>query len=100
MTTDKKWLVKGDEVGYISDHDDQSFGMFCPVAVVYDEKYARLIAAAPELLEALSAILLDAEDAEAFSRQKGQYDIAAQRKGRINAARAAIAKATGVDHDH
>ena len=25
------WIVKGDEVGYISKHDDQTFGMFCPL---------------------------------------------------------------------
>lgn len=47
------WLIKGDEVGYISNHDDQSFGMFCPVAIVTSQDNAYLIAAAPELLDAL-----------------------------------------------
>lgn len=85
MTTNKKWFVKGDEVGYISDHDDQSYGMFCAVSVVYDEEYARLIAAAPELLEALQMMLNNCHDLE-----KDDAIIAA-----VEAANAAIAKATG-----
>ena len=84
MTTNKKWIVKGDEVGYISDHDDQSFGMFCPVSVVYDEEYARLIAAAPDLLEALLQI-----EGLALADEPRDLPTIAE------IARAAIAKATG-----
>jgi len=56
---------------------------------------ACLIAAAPELLKALQAVLIDAEAAEVAARMKGYPDIAAETKARINAARAAIAAATG-----
>lgn len=54
-----------------------------------------LIAAAPELLEALQALVSDAEDAEILNQQQGFHYIAAERRGRINAAYAAIAKAKG-----
>ena len=30
-------LIKGDEIGYISREDDQSFGLFCPVVQIYDD---------------------------------------------------------------
>lgn len=46
------WLVYKGEVCYRSDADDQSYGMFCPVDFE-QEANARLIAAAPDLLEAL-----------------------------------------------
>lgn len=46
-------IVRNDEVGYISEHDDQSYGMFCPVAIVRDAKFAAMCASAPDLLEAL-----------------------------------------------
>ena len=35
--THKNWFGKGDEIGYISREDDQSYGMFCPLAVIYSE---------------------------------------------------------------
>lgn len=43
--TKEPWKVNGDEVGYISDNDDQSFGMFCPVGVIYEPANARRIVA-------------------------------------------------------
>jgi hypothetical protein len=49
-------IVRNDEVGYISQHDDQSYGMFCPVAIVRDAKFAAMCASAPDLLEALEVI--------------------------------------------
>ena len=52
------------------------------------EANARLIAAAPELLEALEDL---ASLAEAAMREVGEYDIEAE----LSDARAAIAKATG-----
>ena len=57
-----------------------------PVAVVPEHLAAdaRLIAAAPDLLEALKTLLGDTEDSDYMSR-----------KERENMARAAIAKATG-----
>ena len=33
-------LIKGDEIGYISREDDQSFGLFCPVVQIYDDAIA------------------------------------------------------------
>lgn len=55
----------------------------------------QLMAAAPDLLEALQALLPDAKDAAAFNDKQGFHDIAAERKARISAAVAAITKATG-----
>lgn len=43
------------------------------------------------LAEALRALLRDAEDAAAFNRKQGYTDIAAERMGRVNVARAALA---------
>lgn len=37
--------IKNDEIGFVSDCDDQSFGMFCPVAVVSDPGYRNRIVA-------------------------------------------------------
>lgn len=74
------------------------------IARVYSEAFgdienetanARLVAAAPDLLQALLALIPDAADAAGFNRKQGYIDIAAERWGRINAAKAAIAKATG-----
>lgn len=48
------------EVGKVSDADDQSFGMIDPLADVYGENKeadAKLISAAPDLLEALQGML-------------------------------------------
>ena len=87
--TNGLWVVKGDEVGYISQHDDQSFGMFCPVAIVCGEKYRNLIAAAPELLEAVQRLLPDAHWAVDYLVGEPDED------EDIAFARAAIAKATG-----
>ena len=30
----KNLIVRGDEVGYISEEDDQSFGMFIPIGLI------------------------------------------------------------------
>ena len=35
-------IIRGDEIGYISEADDQSFGMFCPVAILSKELQERL----------------------------------------------------------
>lgn len=79
------WLIRGDEVGYMSKDDDQSFGMFCPIAVVHDDANAHLISAAPEMLEVLLEIM-DRDD-----------DILHEFlcESEIIAARQAIAKAKG-----
>ncbi|MGY6030692.1 hypothetical protein [Phytobacter sp. AG2a] len=73
-------------IGPVSKDDDQSYGMIIPVAwVEFDGKPghhqadANLIAAAPELLEALQAVVRVAD------RETVEFDMA----------RAAIAKALG-----
>lgn len=74
------------------------------------EANARLIAAAPELLEALNAALATIDDYLDYehngdpwvedARAMGEMDINDyKRDGRLEKARAAIAKATGQPHD-
>ncbi len=75
-------------VGPVSDSDDQSYGMVLAVADIYGDNRvvdSRLIAAAPELLEALELIsrYIEPTAVDAASMQK--------------VARAAIAKATGAE---
>lgn len=82
------WLVRNDEICFISKEDDQSFGMACPIAQFFGERAeanARLIAAAPELLAALTELeFMFAPFASDSTLANG-----------IHKARAAIAKATG-----
>lgn len=93
MSTNKHtpgpWAIERDHIGPRSQNDDQSYGMLIQVAYLerYDwpenaEANARLIAAAPELLEALEAIIND-----------GGKFVMTQETHR--AARAAIDKARG-----
>ena len=92
MTTENKhtpgpwsWNVRG-FVGPASTEDDQSFGMICDEVAecTYSngckEANARLIAAAPDLLEALEMALV-------WLDYEGKYD--------VQGIRAAIAKARG-----
>lgn len=55
------WFVdRSMEVGPVSKNDDQTYGMILPVADIYGEPMeanAHLIAAAPELYEALQACI-------------------------------------------
>ena len=53
------WVIRDDEVGYISQHDDQSFGMFCPLAIVYENDNAKRIVSCVNALEGLSNDALD-----------------------------------------
>ena len=55
-------LIKGDEIGYISSADDQSFGMFCPVVRVFAESNARRIVACVNALENVSTEWLEAQN--------------------------------------
>lgn len=89
------WRInsRGSQVGPRSEEDDQSFGMIIPVAYLEEvdwpdahEANARLIAAAPDLLEALDALLIAYCDP---GNQGGDHD------EKVEAARAAIAKAKG-----
>lgn len=80
----QEWFVRvdGDDIAIASDIRDRNGN--------HSEANARLIAAAPELLEALEDL---ASLAEAAMREVGEYDIEAE----LADARAAIAKATGDD---
>ena len=87
--TKGRWLIKHDEVGYISDHDDQSFGMFCPIAIVHDEDNRILISAAPDMYEALQNI------AEYWNQDQNPGAMVDACWHAIETARAALAKARG-----
>lgn len=84
-------------VGPISHDDDQSYGILIPVAwVEFDQDEGiqasnqRLIAAAPELLEALKELISGYEDRE----QSGMFDMLVH-GDLIEKANAAIKKALG-----
>lgn len=85
------------EVGPRSDADDQSFGMIVPLAYAYGvnrEANARLIAAAPDLLEALGELM---EWEEEIAADLGVHTSSA--KPMLAKARAAIAKAKGAGYE-
>ena len=79
---------KGLAIGIATTHgtDDANYSDFFP-STEEAKANARLIAAAPELLEALVVALMDLEQAQAETH----IDF----RGSIDAVRAAIAKATG-----
>lgn len=82
------WFVYRDEICYRSDADDQSYGMMCPVDFE-KEANARLMAAAPDLLEVLQAIeAMHSHDQSIGDAAMALYEASCM-------ARAAIAKATG-----
>ena len=97
LHTPGPWVARRDgAVGPTSKEDDQSFGMLLPVAYVEGSDWpdlayanAHLIAAAPELLEALRGML--ALDEEHHQRGHCDDDVCAE----VRKALAAIAKATG-----
>lgn len=57
--TEGPWVIRDDEVGYISQHDDQSFGMFCPLAIVYENDNAKRIVSCVNALDGLNDDALD-----------------------------------------
>lgn len=81
----------GRGIGPVSEDDDQSYGMVIPVAYVdfgesdeVQNANANLIAAAPDLLEALQDLLIRVADDEEYGPEHA-----------ITRARAAISKALG-----
>lgn len=58
----KKWKLIKDEVCYRSEDDDQSYGMWCPIAIVCGdnkEEDVILMAKAPELLRVLKDLVAE-----------------------------------------
>ena len=93
--TKGKWVVNYDEVCVRSNADDQSFGMLVPIAAVMDENQeanAQLIAAAPEMIEALLAI---SEFIPITTAAEGGASAYSANVHAADLVRAAIAKATG-----
>ena len=88
--TPAPWFYNGTEIGPLSTEEDQSRGIILPIA--YMEQYdfpaeynanARLIAAAPDLLEALEGMIEGFTVDDRYASES------------VIKARAAIAKATG-----
>ena len=77
---------------------DEDFYLVCEVVNANgheaNEANARLIAAAPDLLEALEAIVADADGWEAEAEEEGWPSVEVQRR-KVDRARRAIARARG-----
>lgn len=86
--TQGPWTVHRGEICYTSKEDDQSFGMQCPVDLG-DKGNMRIIAASPELLEAL----LEFDDAF-HNLDLDCRESRVRMRTAVSRARAAIAKAT------
>lgn len=76
---------------YISSPDDSSGGNWIVANILHSDADARLIAAAPELLEALQALF---ENCAMIHKNWGDGDNSRAADNAIERARAAIAKAT------
>ena len=82
-----KLLLKGDEIGYISDYDDQSFGMFCPIATFFDKDLAADLINVASRLEATEkdVVRITAERDKAWTDGCNLLDTVTEQAAQIKA---------------